>query len=425
MENNFSSPQSSERPVISPIIVIASLFFIFGFVTWLNSTLIVFLKIACQLKYIQAFLVATAFYISYFVMALPCSWVLRKTGFKNGMALGLLIMAGGSLLFIPAAIARTFWIFLVGLFVQGAGLTILQTATNPYVTIIGPIESAAKRISIMGICNKIAGVLSPIILGFIVLRNADEITGKLKILGTIEKNALLNSLSHRVILPYITMAAVLLMLSLIIRFLHLPEIDTDSEEPVFAKGTGRKTNLFQFPHLVLGFVAIFAYVGVEVISIDTIIPYGEFQGFALKTARLFSSYALAFMVLGYILGIITIPRWLKQQTALTISSVLGIIFTIAAIMTSGTASITALALLGLANAIMWPAIWPLAISDLGKFTKAGSALLIMGIAGGALLPLLYGYFADLWQSRQIAYWIMIPCYLFILYYSSWGYRIRK
>jgi FHS family L-fucose permease-like MFS transporter len=416
---------SEKKTTLSPIIIIASLFFIFGFVTWLNSTLIVFLKIACQLEYLQAFLVATAFYISYFVMALPCSWVLHKTGFKNGMALGLSIMAFGSLLFIPAAITRAFWIFLIGLFVQGAGLTILQTATNPYVTIIGPIESAAKRISIMGICNKVAGMLSPMILGFIVLKNADEITIKLNTLGIAQQEALLNALSHRVILPYVVMAGVLLFLSLTVRLLHLPEIDTDSEEPVTRKGEGKKRNLFQFPHLVLGFVAIFAYVGVEVISIDTIIPYGEFQGFALKTARLFSSFALSFMVVGYFIGIITIPRLLKQNQALTISAILGILFSVSTILTSGMVSITALALLGLANAVMWPAIWPMAIADLGKFTKAGSALLIMGIAGGAILPLVYGHLADSWQSRQIAYWIMVPCYLFIFYFSVHGYKLRR
>jgi FHS family L-fucose permease-like MFS transporter len=425
MNNSAISYSSGKKSAISPIIIIAVLFFIFGFVTWLNSTLIVFLKIACQLEYIQAFLVATAFYISYFVMALPCSWVLHKTGFKNGMALGLLIMAVGSLIFIPAALSRTFWIFLIGLFIQGAGLTILQTAANPYVTIIGPHESAAKRISIMGICNKVAGVLSPIVLGFIVLKNVDEITLKLTTLGNTEKVTVLNALSQRVILPYIVMAVVLILLFVFIRLLHLPEIDTDTDEPLSASGIIKKTRLIQFPHLILGFVAIFAYVGVEVISIDTIIPYGEFEGFALKTARLFSSYALAFMVLGYILGIVTIPRLVKQQMALTISAGFGILFSVAAIGTSGTVSITALALLGLANAVMWPAIWPLAIADLGKFTKTGSALLIMGIAGGAILPLVYGHLADLWQSRQLAYWILVPCYLFILYFAVWGFKIRK
>jgi FHS family L-fucose permease-like MFS transporter len=277
----------------------------------------------------------------------------------------------------------------------------------------------------MGICNKVAGVLSPIILGFIVLKNADAITLQLSSLGESEKEILLNDLSRRVIFPYLIMAGVLVLLSVLIRKIHLPEIDTDNEEPSIMQGGAKKNSLFQFPHIVLGFIAIFAYVGAEVIAVDTIIPYGEFQGFTLKTARLFASYALTFMVLGYILGIIAIPRYISQNKALAVSAVLGIIFTAAAILTSGVVSITGIALFGLANAVMWPAIWPLAIADLGKFTKSGSALLIMGIAGGALLPLLYGYLADLWDNRQIAYSIMIPCYLFILYFAVIGYKIRR
>jgi MFS transporter, FHS family, L-fucose permease len=416
---------SSKTSWVSPIVIIGILFFIFGFVTWLNSTLIVFLKISCELTDIQALLVATAFYFSYFVMAMPCSWVLHKTGFKKGMALGLFIMAIGSLIFVPAALTRTYWIFLLGLFIQGTGLTLLQTAANPYVTIIGPRESAAKRISIMGICNKIAGVISPIVLGFVVLKNADEITQILKTITGTEREIILNSLAQRVIFPYIIMAAVLVGLSLLIRFIHLPEIDTDKEEVFSVSGGSKKNYLFQFPHLILGFIALFGYVGVEVVTVDTIIPYGQAQGFALKTARLFASYALASMVFGYIIGIIAIPRFISQSKALTISAILGVIFTILAVTTSGYYSITFLSLLGIANALMWPAIWPLAIADLGKFIKTGSALLIMGILGGATLPLLYGFLSKAMQSKQEAYWMMVPIYLFILFFAVKGHKIRK
>ncbi|MCK5338829.1 MAG: MFS transporter, partial [Bacteroidales bacterium] len=162
-----------------PIIIIGFLFFIFGFVTWLNATLIPYLRIACELTVFESFWVTFAFYISYFVMALPSSYVLKKTGFKNGMSVGLITMAVGALVFIPAAMTRTYGMFLTGLFIQGTGLAILQTASNPYVTILGPIESAAKRISIMGVANKFAGILSPIILGAILLEGADELTEQL------------------------------------------------------------------------------------------------------------------------------------------------------------------------------------------------------------------------------------------------------
>ena len=420
-----SENQSAGRLGINPIIIIGILFFIFGFVTWLNSTLIVFLKISCELSYIPALLVATAFYVSYFVMAMPSSRVLHKTGFKNGMALGLFIMALGSLVFVPAALTRTYWIFLIGLFIQAAGLTLLQTAANPYVVIIGPRESAARRISIMGICNKIAGVISPIVLGFIVLKNADEISLSLKTITGNEKELVLNSLAQRVIVPYVIMAIVLTGLSLLIRYVHLPEINTDNDEVSSKPGGAKKTNLFQFPHLIIGFISLFCYVGAEVISIDTIIPYGQSLGFALKTARIFASYALASMVVGYILGIIAMPRYITQSNALTISAALGIIFTIAAVNTSGYMSIAFLALLGSANALIWPTIWPLAIADLGKFVKTGSALLIMGIIGGATLPLVYGLLSEKWDSKQQAYWMLVPIYIFILYFSTSGHKIRK
>jgi MFS transporter, FHS family, L-fucose permease len=416
---------SNQKNYIFSISIIGALFFIFGFVTWLNSTLIVFLKIACELKYAQALLVATAFYISYFVMAMPCSRILHRTGFKNGMALGLFIMAIGSLVFIPAAYARTFWLFLIGLFIQGTGLTLLQTASNPYVIIIGPRESAAKRISIMGICNKVAGVLSPLVLGFVVLKNADQIIETLKTITGIERETLLNNLSQRVIFPYLIMAVVLTLLGFLIRQIHLPNVDTDTEADQFTTDGTKKTNLWQFPHLILGFVAILLYVGVEVIAGDTIILYGQSQGFPLATARLFSSFTLIAMVVGYIIGIISIPRFISQSKALAGSAILGVFLSVMAILTSGYVSVACIALLGLANALMWPAIWPLAIADLGKFTKEGAALLIMGIVGGATFPYLYGTLVDAWGNSRIAYCIMIPVYVYILYYAVRGYRIRK
>jgi glucose/galactose transporter len=417
--------ESSATQYAFAIIIIGVFFFIFGFVTWLNSTLIPFLKISCELTTTQALFVTFAFYISYFVMAMPSSWVLHKTGFKNGMALGLFVMALGSLIFIPAAMTRTFGLFLTGLFVQGTGLAILQTASNPYVTIIGPRESAAKRISIMGICNKFAGAISPLIMGFIVLKNADEIVKSLKTLAGAERMALLDSLAQRVIFPYIIMAVALIGLALLLRFVHLPEIDTDTDGDLYTAKGSKKTNLWQFPQLVLGFIALFVYVGVEVLAGDTIILYGQSQGIALATARTFTTFTLISMIIGYILGIATMPRIISQSKALLISAVLGVLLTIAAVFTSGYVSVACIALLGLANALMWPAIWPLAIADLGKFTKSGSALLIMGIAGGATIPLLYGRLTDVWHSSQQAYWIMLPIYLFIFYYAGWGHKIRR
>lgn len=422
MTTNTTSAE--RKQFIMSVSIIGALFFIFGFVTWLNGTLIPFLKIACELNDLQALFVTFAFYIAYFVMAFPSSYVLHKTGYKNGMSLGLFIMAIGSLIFIPAAMSREFTLFLLGLFVQGTGLALLQTASNPYIIIIGPRESAAKRIAIMGICNKVAGVISPIILSSIVLAGANKIVESLKTIEGTERIDLLNSLSHRVIFPYIIIAIVLTLLAIGLRYTHLPDIDTDNEDTNDIAGKTSKTAWWQFPHLILGFITLFIYVGAEVIAGDTIGLYGQSLQIPLEKARFFTSLTLGSMVLGYILGIITIPKYIKQAQALAISAVLGIIFTLGALFTNGMTSIAFIALLGLANAMMWPSIFPLAIADLGKFTKAGSALLVMGIAGGALLPLIYGSLAKSYNN-QLAYWLMIPMYLFILFFALKGNKIRN
>jgi MFS transporter, FHS family, L-fucose permease len=401
------------------------LFFIFGFVTWLNASLITYFKIAFQLDNQQSLLVAWAFYFSYFVMALPSSYILKKTGFKNGMMLGLLVMAGGALLFIPAAQTQTYNLFLVALFVIGTGLTVLQTASNPYVTIVGPIESAASRISIMGICNKAAGVLSPIILGAIILHNADGVANEIAALHEKERHFAVGKLLERVITPYTIMAVVLFVLALFVRFSSLPPIETEepsTDEPQ----TNDRANIMQYPSLVLGVIALFLYVGAEVIAADSIGNYGHSQGIPLSEAKNFPSFTLGAMVIGYILGIFLIPKYISQSRALAVSGLVGLVFTLIAVNTTGYTSVLFIALLGLANALMWPAIWPLAIHGLGRFTKTGSALLIMSIIGGGILTLAYGVLADMPSvGSRDAYWILIPCYMFILYYSGKGHRLKK
>ena len=405
------------------LIIIGLLFAVFGFVTWLGSVLIPYLKIACELNNTQAYLVAFALYISYFVMALPGGWILKKTGFKKGISLGLVIMAAGSLVFIPAALTRTYPVFLTGLFIQGAGLSILQTASNPYVTILGPKDTAAKRISIMGICNGIAGIIAPIMLGSVILKDTDAITRKLATLTVLEKTIELNALAHRVIIPYAIISLVLLALAFLVRFSGLPEVDEDPGEEE-AAGPVAKKSIFQFPHLLIGVVTLFLYVGVEVISGDTIINYGLSLGIPMATAKFLTSLTLSAMLIGYLIGIIAIPRFLPQEKALQYSALAGIFFLLCSLFTTGYLSVLFIALLGLANALMWPAIWPLAISNLGRFTKTGSALLIMSVCGGAILPLIYGYFADTFTPQK-AYWMVAPCYLMILYYAMRGHKIRS
>jgi glucose/galactose transporter len=410
------------------IVIIGILFFVFGFVTWLNGTLIPFLKLACQLENdIQAFFVTFAFYMAYFFLAIPSSMIISKTGFKNGMALGLLIMAVGSLIFIPAANARSFGLFLTGLFIQGTGLALLQTASNPYISIIGPIESAAQRISIMGICNKVAGMLSPLILGALVLKNAGKIEAEIgKATDPAIKETLLNELAARVINPYIIIAIALVLLAFLIKRSSLPEIDTNAEDSSDQTQVA-KTNIFQFSHLVLGVLCLFLYVGVEVMAGDAIGVYGRQLGMPLDETKYFTTFTLLSMLVGYIIGIFTIPKYISQQNALAISAILGIIFSLAVFLTEGYVAISFIALLGLANALMWPAIFPLAISGLGKFTKTGAALLIMGVAGGAIVPLLYTTLKDKGiVSNQVSFLIcMLPAYVYILFYAVKGYAVGK
>ncbi len=405
------------------ITIIGSLFFVFGFITWANSQLIPYLKIACELTDTQSFLVATAFFAAYFFMAIPSSLILNKTGYKKGMSLGLSVMAVGALIFIPAAQARSYPLFLAGLFIIGTGLALLQTASNPYVTVLGPIDSAAQRISIMGICNKVAGILAVFILGGIVLKDADALKQKLLLLNHAAKEAELNALASRVINPYITIAIVLSVLAIIIYFINLPEIR--EQEETTDTSSKPHTSIFQFPHLILGAIAIFFYVGVEVISYDTFAAFGESLGHPLEQASRFASYTGYGLLAGYILGIICIPRYISQQKALVWSVVLSMILVLLTLFTNGMMAVFCFALLGFSNAVMWPAIWPLAINGLGRFTKIGAALLIMGIVGGAILPPLYGMISEMVGSKQLGYSLLIPCYLFILYYATIGYKARR
>jgi MFS transporter, FHS family, L-fucose permease len=407
------------------ITIIGGLFFIFGFVTWMNGTLIPFLKLACDLKTdAEALLVTFAFYMAYFFLAIPSSFILNKTGFKKGMSLGLAVMALGALLFIPAAMQRSFPLFLTGLFVQGMGLALLQTASNPYISVIGPIESAAKRISIMGICNKVAGALSPLVLGAIVLKGASETEAQLNAATDLAiRSNLLQELSHRVIMPYGIMTVVLFLLAIMIYFSPLPEIETDGSSSTERQSS--RDSIFRFPYLMLGILCLFLYVGVEVMAGDVIGTYGKAIGIGLDETKVFTSYTLWSMVAGYILGILTIPKYIKQQNALALSAITGILFSAGVYFTSGYTSIVFIALLGFANALMWPAIFPLAIEGLGKFTKLGSAFLVMGIAGGAVLPQIYAHIVPTLGPPSAFFWIVAPCYAYILFYAMKGHTVGK
>jgi glucose/galactose transporter len=398
--------------------IIGSFFFIFGFVSWINATLIPYLRIACELQEWQAYLVTFAFYISYTVMALPAGQLLQRTGMVKGMSVGLCVMAVGCLMFVPAALTRSYLLFLVGLFITGGGLTLLQTAVNPYITLLGPQESAARRISIMGICNKTAGILAPLIMGSIILKNSDALIAELAKMNAAQKQVRLDALAQDVIVPYCVLAAIWLIIAVLIRYAHLPEIKPEILEAKnsdsIITGTTRKNSF------LLGFTAIFFAVGAEVLAGDTIANYGTYHGLGLDAAKKLASYTLACMMAGYITGILIIPKIISQQKAFYISSCLGLFISVMILLLPGKISIICVALLGLSNALLWAAIWPQALKGLqGERLSRGSAVLIMGIAGGALLPLIYAWFAQVFNN-QYAYWILIPTYIYLIYYSILG-----
>ena len=412
------------------MLIIGTLFFIFGFMTWLNGSLIPFLKEICALNEFEALFVTFAFYIAYTVMALPMAFVLEKTGYKKGMALGLLVMAVGALLFIPAAQSAEFLVFLLALFTLGTGLTILQTASNPYIVLVGPIESAAMRISIMGLINKSAGILAPLIFTALIFSD----------LGSFSQHTLnpeeLELLASKLVMPYLVMAIILTGLIFLVLFSSLPEIEFEDEPQ-----NSDKQSIFDYPQLILGAIALFFYVGVEVVAGDTIGLFGQHLGVQDYTAL--TSYTMSFMVLGYIIGVIGIPKYFSQQKALLFSALGGVITVTLLLFSSPQSSmistvlwgwsgiatipdpVALVALLGLSHALVWPAIWPLALKGLGRVTAQGSALLIMAIAGGALLPLLFGQMTTLGGDMQFSYIITIPCYLFILYYAVKGHTLKK
>jgi len=434
MKNPVSVSSLTQRDTQISIMLIGMMFFIFGFVSWANSILIPYFKIACELTNFKAYLVTFAFYISYFIMSVPASYVLKSIGFKKGMMLGFWIMSIGAFIFIPAAMNRAYPIFLLGLFTLGTGLAILQTAANPYITLLGPKESAAQRISIMGICNKGAGILAPLAFAAVILKATDsDLFKSLEHMTGSDRNLALNELIQRVILPYFCVGILLFLLGLAVRFSPLPEIETDEENEETTQANSNKTSILQFPHLILGAIAIFLHVGTQVIAIDTVIGYAGSMNIQLMEAKIFPSFTLAATIFGYIIGIICIPKYVSQVNALRTCAILGLLFSFGILMTSGNVELVGLnvdisicfvVLLGLANSLIWAGIWPLALDGLGKFTKIGASILIMGLCGNAILPLFYGYFADLYDLR-LAYAVLIPCYLYLIFYAIKGHKIRQ
>lgn len=425
--------------------ILAVMYFVFGLVSWVNAILIPYFKIALELTHFQSYFVTFAFYIAYFVMAIPSGLLISKIGYKRGVMYGFLFLSLGALVFVPAALMQQYSIFLVGLYCLGTGLAILQTAANPYVTIIGPIDSAAQRMSVMGIFNKSAGIIAPLLFAAVVFKSTDNSTFVLLEAGTLseaEKNIILQELIRRVIMPYSILAIILLLTGLGIRYSVLPEIEEKEDEPAEKKDlispigdipvNKSRKSILDYPYLVLGAIAIFLHVGTQVIAIDTIINYAGSMGIGLLDAKFFPSYTLSCTIIGYLLGIILIPRFVSQKTALKFCATLGLVLSLGVVFANynvslfghtANISIWFLASIGFPNALIYAGIWPLSIHNLGKLTKTGSSLLIMGLSGNAILPLIYGAIGDN-HGLRAGYWVLIPCFIYLVWFAFYGHTIN-
>lgn len=404
MVKNSSSSQGNSY--LLPLVIVGVMFFAIGFALGINSYLIPLLKSTLNLSSLESYLVLAATFGAFVVFGYPASLVIGKIGYKRTMALSFLMFAVGFYLFIPSATMKSLPLFLLASFISGMGNTFLQASVNPYITILGPIESAATRMSFMGIANKLAWPIAPLFLSLVIGKEVEDVT--------------LADTSF----PFYIIIGVFLLLGVLALMAKLPEVKAAGEDE---ESTGScpyaetKTSVFQFPHLLLGVLALFLYVGVETISLGTLVDYAK--TLQLPNAEIYAWVAPIGMVIGYICGAILIPKYLSQATALRICAVSAIFGSLMVVLMPEAYSIYFIAFMALGCSLMWPALWPLAMQDLGKFTKAGSSLMVIAIVGGALIPTLYGFMKDLWGAQD-AYWICVPCFLYILYYGLKGHKIR-
>ncbi|MBI9067850.1 MAG: MFS transporter [Salinivirgaceae bacterium] len=406
------------KTYVIPLIIIAVMFFVIGFGVGISGFLTPALRDAFNLSTGQSYLVTAAIFSAFVVFGAPAGWLIKKIGYRKSMTIAFFIMALGMFLFVPSANAVSFPLFLVALFVGGIGNTLLQASVNPYVTIVGPEESAAVRMSLMGIMNKTAWWIAPLFLGmFIDLQNVQ-----------------LND----IIFPFYIVTGILVFLGIFTFFTRLPEVKAvgedgsiDELQSNYAKD---KKSIFEFPHLLLGVLAIFIYVGIETLPMASIIDFAKASFGDVPNLEAYSKYVTIGLVLGYVFGVIAIPKFISQTKALIAFSLLGIASSLLLVFLPSRFAFFTLLLISFSNSLMWPAIWPLAIKDLGKFTKTGSSLLVMGIVGGAVLPLIFGFLVDAIKGSnevasvanyQSAYLILLPCYFFILYFAKYGHKIRK
>lgn len=389
------------------MVFLAFMFFTCGFALGINSLLVPVLKVSLSVSSMEAYMLIGATFLPFLIFGYPAGLLISKIGYKRTMASAFAMFAIAFGVFILSAEAKSFVIFLLASFICGAANTFLQAAINPYVTILGPTESAAKRISIMGMINKLAWPVSPLFIALFA-SNGDSVG--------------LEDLSK----PFLVIIGLFIILGIVALVSPLPEVkaageDNDTADTEVSSYANSKSSVFQFPHLVLGAIAIFFYVGSETIVLGTLIDYA--QELSLPHPETYSWITPISISIGYILGIILIPKYLSQTKALQICSFVALVGTALVVVLPGVYSIYSVGIMALGCSLMWPAFWPLALMDLGKYTKQGSSLLTMGLIGGAVITVLFGLIKDISDIRY-AYSICFISFIYILFYAFKGHKLR-
>jgi len=405
-----------------PLIIIGVAFFVIGFGVGINGIMVPILEATFNLSKGMSYLVLTATFSAFLLFGGPSGWVIKKIGYKKSLILALMIMSLGMLLFIPSAKMGSsmsgFYMFIVAAFIGGIGNTLLQTTINPYVTICGPIEKAAQRLCAMGVMNQSAWYLGPIFLSlFIDVKQPD-----------IAKAAI----------PFGIAAGIIALFAFLMVFISLPEITAEGENEIIddmndetVLSANRKKSVWQFPHLILGTLALFIYVGVETLPMASVIDFAKTIG--LDNPEQYSAFGPMGMIAGYIISIFVL-QWISQNKAMILFLLIALVSSLLLVTLPAKIAIYFLSGLGFAHSIMWGSIWALTINKLGKHTKSGASMLVVAIVGGAVIPLVFGFIIDALkpaggmasvENFQKAYWLFIPCYLFILYYAVAGYKVKS
>lgn len=400
------------------VVLIISLFFLWGFALNLNPILIPHLKKACQLSDKQSALIDSASYIAYFLLAIPAGKFMKRFGYKGGIVLGLLLFATGAFLFYPAAVARSYVFFLAALFIIASGLAFLETAANPYITVLGDAEGATKRLNFAQSFNGLAATLAPLLGGMFILSGETLNTGKQASMNAVELNNYLNAEASTVKLPFIVIGAVVLLIAIFLMLTPLPEIQDEKD---IEENNG---SLLKKKNLMLGVIAQFFYVGAQVCVSSFFIRFSaQVAGIGEKSAAMFLSGALLGFMAGRFIGTF-LMQYISPSKLLAVYSLINIVLVISAIVLNGKASVYSLMGVEFFMSIMFPTIFSLSIRGLGSRMKEGSSYLIMAIVGGAVFPVIMGSISDM-TNIQIAYAVPAVCFLVVFYFALKNIKVKE